>query len=714
MGFSTLDEQINALNALHISSAKTLDNFADTSRAIADRARRITADVQPWEIAQENIASTIEEMSRAARCYHPPPSLRLVLDRKEKKPEALCKCIDYLVFTDIYLASHPPNPYADQIAANITERLAAVVKVAEDTVKESFITALQKDQLAREGENEKRTASTHLLLHKPEALNGIDRVVHRLGENFNRTDVISVDVKQLLGEHMLHFVNSLLESSSKEDEIQPYSTITVRHGVAPMRKNYQKGSHYLLTISSKAREIVSESAECLKRYALDPLNDSFDVIEIPSELANMIFDCVKDKCFAVIKISETFFSDPTRMFVLSRGEGIGLFGVRQNFRDMIFVGLELLEDMWKWKLLAEGLPGDNHNFLDHVDNEVEKFLFEVRDLLDFYVTCKGSLDSGLLKEYTRTLHRTEWYPSLDCSAHVSVTNQVYLHKVLLTNYYGAMKLALHGSLLNTNAEARAVQEVEDYMVRCVFGTLRDLEVIAETAQEIQRDAMEDGTHNHTHLHLLHLYNFNLGSNSSNSKDRSHLISPAIFMLNNIIFFIESYRKEACFHQRRFFLEKDPDTTKKHTSRGRGREEQEQEASVPIVSNIIAMLEDEKRRFVDEFAASWSGCFPPVSTDPRLATFNASTEELTKAQRMAVKHWYRDAAKALTKRIDACRNFAVLDASQRNALIEASVVAVREEFSLMEMKLGGKTWSRRPLKWMVRGVEEWTDLLNKLF
>ncbi|ORC91938.1 uncharacterized protein TM35_000041520 [Trypanosoma theileri] len=713
MGFSTLDEQINALNALHISSAKTLDNFADTSRAIAERARRITADVQPWEIAQENIASTIEEMSRAARCYHPPPSLRLVLARKEKKPEALCKCIDYLVFTDNYLASHPPNPYADQIAANIAEQLNTVVKVAEDTVKESFITALQKDQLAREGDNEKRTTSTHFLIHKPEALNGIDKVIHRLGENFNRTDVVSVDVKQLLGEHMLRTVNSLLESCAKEDEIQPYSTITVRHGVAPMRKNYQKGSHYLLAISSKARQLVTESSDCLKRYVLDPLNDSFDVVEIPSELGTMVFDCVKDKCFSAIEVNEGMFSDPTRMFVLSRGEGIGLFGVRQNFRDIIFVGLELLEDLWKWKLLAESLPGDNHNFLDHVDNVVEKFLFEVRDLLDFYVTCKGSLEPGLLKEYTRTLHRTEWYPSLDCSAHVSVTNQVYLHKVLLTNYYGAMKLALHGSLLNTNAESRAVQEVEDYMMRCVFGTLRDLEVIAETAQEIQLDAMEDvGSNNNNHNLLQHLSNFHLGSNSHHAKDRSHLISPAIFMLNNIIFFIESYRKEACFHQRRLILEKSIDTKKKNTSRG--KQEEEEEPSVPIVSNIIAMLEDEKRRYVDEFAASWSGCFPPISTDPRLASFNASTEELNKSQRMAVKHWYRDTAEALTKRIDACRNFAVLDASQRNALIEASVVAVREEFNLMELKLGGKTWSDRPLKWMVRDVEQWTDLLNKLF
>ncbi|ESL05686.1 hypothetical protein TRSC58_06655 [Trypanosoma rangeli SC58] len=511
-GFSALDEQINALNALHISSSKTLESFADTSKAIADRARRIAADVQPWEVAQENIASTIKEMSRAARCYHPPPALRLVLTRKEKSPEVVCKCIDYLVFTDNYLASHPTNPYADQIAASTAEQLATIVEVAEDTVKEAFIKSLQKKELWQSGEAEKRKGVTapvaaekaSVLIHDISALRGVDQIMHRLGENFNRNDVASLDVKELLAEGMLRLVDALCGNSCKEDEMQSYVILPARHDIAPMRKHYQKGCHRLLGISAAARQIVSDAGDCLKQYVLEPLNDTFEVVGMPGELGTLVFDRIKTKCFAAIEVNAAVLSNPTLMFVLSGGEGIGLLGETRHYRDAIFIGLDLLEELWKWKSLAEGLPGENHVFIDYVDSEVERFLFEVRDLLDCYVRCKGALDAKLLKEYTNALHRTEWVPSLDGSAHVSVTNQVYLHKLMLTHYFGAMKLALHGTLLNASSEVEALQEVEDYMMRCVLGTLRDLEVIAEVALELQSDTINYGGHRHRRRHVSFL------------------------------------------------------------------------------------------------------------------------------------------------------------------------------------------------------------------
>ncbi|KEG14933.1 hypothetical protein DQ04_00251090 [Trypanosoma grayi] len=693
--FSTLDEQLNALNALHIGSAKMLDNFADTSKAIADRARRITTDVQPWEMAQENIAATIEEMSRAARCYHPPVALRLVLARKEKSPEALCKCIDYLVFTDSYLVSHPPNVYADQIASSVTVQLAEVVKVAEDVVKEAFITSLQKKQAERPGESERKDTAALRLIHDPVALQGIEQVVHRLGENFNRTEVVFIDVKQLIEEHVLRLVDSQFDNSYKEEEMRPCQNHTTRRGIAPIRKHYQKGGHRLLDISAKSRQLVSEAADCLKRYALDPLDDSFDVVEMPGELATLVFERVKAKCFAAVQVDQATFLDPTRIFVLSRGEGTGLWGETRHFRDVIFIGLDLLEELWKWKVVAESLPGDNHAFVDHVDAGVEQFLFEVRDLLDCYVTCKGALDAGLLREYSRSLHRTEWFPALDSSAHVSVTNQVYLHKVMLTSYYGATKLALHGSLLSVAAEAAALQEVEDYMMRCVLGTLRDLEVIAEVALEMRVGSGEEQSHHH---------HFPSISGARHTTEGDHHFSPAVFMLNSVLFFMESYRKEACFHQRRLPMQ-GSEEGKKSLSK--------ESSSVPIVSNILAVLEDEVRRWVEEFATSWSGCFPRISSNPRLESIDATDGELHKSQRMAVKHWYRDVSESLTRKINACRTFAVLDTTLRNALIESSVEVVRDGFNTMEVKLRERTWSSRPMKWMVRGVDEWTDLLCKV-
>ncbi|RNF18940.1 uncharacterized protein Tco025E_04269 [Trypanosoma conorhini] len=709
-GFSALDEQINALNALHIGGAKTLESFADTSKAIADRARRIAADVQPWEVAQENIASTIKEMSRAARCYHPPPALRLVLARKEKNPEVLCKCIDYLVFTDNYLASHPTNLYADQIGVSIAAQLATMVEVAEDTVKEAFIKSLQKKELWQSGEGEKREAATapatpekaSVLIHDNSALRGIDQIVHRLGENFNRNDVVSLDVKELLAEGMLRLVDALCGSSHKEEEMQPYAILPARHEIAPMRKHYQKGCHRLLGISSTARQIVSEAGECLQQYVLEPLDDAFDVVGMPGELATLVFDRVMSKCFAAVEVNDAALANPTLTFVLSRGEGVGLVGETHHYRDAIFIGLDLLEELWKWKSLAESLPGENHVFIDHVDSEVEQFLFEVRDLLDAYVTCKGALDAKLLKEYTNALHRTEWVPSLDCSTHVSVTNQVYLHKVMLTHYFGALKLALHGTLLNTSSEVEALQEVEDYMMRCVLGTLRDLEVIAEAALELQSETMN---HAGRRRHRRQALSFSPSRVQRYSSERGHVISPDIFLLNNILFLVGSYRKEACFHQRRLPTD-DPESSRQKSTA--------ELPSVPIVANIIAVLEDEKGRYVDEFAASWAECFPAVSGNPCLASITTESGELRKAQRMAVKHWYKAVADALAERIYACRTFAVLDKSQRNLLIEASVAAVRNGFATFEARLGGRAWSTRPMKWMRQGVEQWAEELSKAF
>ncbi|EKF31881.1 hypothetical protein MOQ_004279 [Trypanosoma cruzi marinkellei] len=707
-GFSALDEQISALNALHIGSAKTLESFADTSKAIADRARRIASDVQPWEVARENIASTIEEMSRAARCYHPPPTLRLVLARKEKNPEVLCKCIDYLVFTDNYIASHPPNPYADQIASSIATQLATMVEVAEDNVREAFIKSLQKKELWQAGEGEKgdgvappaAPAKPSLLIHNVSALRGVDQIVHRLGENFNRNDAVSLDVKELFAERMLRLVDTLLGSSHREGEMQPHAIMPERHGMAPLRRHYQKGSHRLLGISASARQVVGEAGDCLKQYVLEPLDDSFDVVGMPGELGTLVFDRIKANCFTTVKVEDSVLSDPTLMFVMSGGEGVGGVGETQHYSDFIFIGLDLLEELWKWKNLAENLPGENYSFIDYVDSEVERFLFEVRDLLDGYVACKGALDAKLLKEYTHTLHRIEWAPSLDCSTHISVTNQVYLHKVLLTNYFGALKLALHGALLNTSSEVEALQEVEDYMVRCVLGTLRDLEVIAEVALELQSGTAIEGSHRPRQVSSS-----SLSSARNEFSKRGHVILPDIFLLNNILFLLESYRKEECFHLRRIPTD-DPEQSKK--------KRKSEVPSVPIVSNIIAMLEDEKGRFVEDFAASWSECFPSVRDNPHLAGITLASGELRKSQRMAVKRWYKQVADNLTERIYACRAFAVLDISQRNILIEASVGAVQDGFTMFETMLGGRTWSSRPIKWMVQGVEQWADQLSKAF
>nr|CCC92932.1 conserved hypothetical protein [Trypanosoma congolense IL3000] len=698
-----LEKQIDILTALQEASAKTLDDFSNTSRAVVERARRIVGDVQPWEIAQENIAAMIEETSQVARCYHPPPVLRLVLAGKERSPEMLCKCIDHLVFARDYLESKPSSSFAGNIELNLKGNMNSVIRLTEKAVVDAFVLAMQRESEVERDEGGKvdmsaSTPSFGVLFHHLEALQGFDRVISKLGEYFNRTSVITEDVRSILEENIYRLVEVQLDDTKEREELQHYRTIATSCGFTPLHKHYKKGKHCLLSASAMAISALTEVAECLRVFVLEPLDNSFDVVELPADISISVFTRIVEKCLAILNVDHEAMTNPSGSFVLSRGEGVGFWGEEQSISNMIFIGLDLLEGLWKWKSFAEKLPGDNYKCVEHVDEMVGKFVRKMRMLLENFADCKGCLDSASLRNYARSLHRMEWLPTPDCSAHVSATNQIYMHKMMLTSYYGAMKVVMHGDRLQHISEAEALENLSDYMMRCVQGTVQDLETIAEAAVDLLGYQHNDNRRSESDI--------TESGTTKGSASGKNVFLPPIFMLNNIVLLIEGYLKEPCFQQRKFCNE-DP-------SYSLSKKKHRQTSAPPLVNGIIRLLEDQKERHLDDFFNWWSECFPPTASSHKLASIFTTEEDLTKSQRAAVKHWYNAAANNLMDKIVACRSFTVFDANQRSSLIEVAIEAVKNGFNTFERGLRNRSWSDRPMKWMLRTPEQWTELLTKLF
>lgn len=692
-----LEEQINNLNVLNKSSAKALDSFADTSNAISVRARQITKAVKPWEVAQENIALTIEEMSKAARCYHPPPSLPAVMSKKESNPEAVARCIDYLVYTEDYLSSHPPNDYGDEIQRRTDRQQLEIVEISENLVKSSFIAALEKGVAGPVSPTGKR----NVVIRNPDVLRGIDQVVQRLGENFNRTDVLTTDVFNMLNTRLKTMVEAQFDGTYREEE-QGKGQLSTHSSMSPVIKHYQRGDHRLLGISRLARELVQDVTNYVQTYILNPLDEAYAVSEMPGLLAATAFDIIMARASIVVEFDTAVFGDPTKMFITSRGQGIGLCPGKRYFRDVMFVGLDLIEELWHWKELASTLPGDCNGFVDHVDDNLDRFMFTVRELLEGYMNSKGALDKDLLKEYTHSMRRTEWFPSIDCTAHECTTNLLYFQKVLLTSYYGALKLVFNGNVVDQNAEEESVRQIQDYVTRCTVGTLQDLRVIADASVELQQEAEEKGRRRRAKVGSLHL----LAGGSEGAR-----LSPEIFLVNNVVFLEENYKREGCFTKRLMPVEEveaNPVPRKK-------KDKAPTPPPEPIIGQVMQLLDDEKEQCISDFGQSWEKCFPDFTKEEDLVSLDHDpTQPLRSSQCKAVKRWYRDTTEALNAKVRDCRSEAVMDTTVRRRLIEESVVTVRDMFERFEALLRERPWAKHPQKYMPQSTDDWIEQIKKVF
>ncbi|KAG5467091.1 hypothetical protein LSCM1_01272 [Leishmania martiniquensis] len=714
-----LEAQLNDLDALNRASAKAIDSFADTSSAISIRANEIIRDVKPWDVAQENITLTIEEMSKAARCYHPPPILPAVLSGKESSSEAVAQCIDYLVFAEDYLASHPPNHYGEEIEAKTQLQLQQIVRISEDFVKSAFFNALQRSTGPHSGVATGGPASpqrgrfidppsakgmaasptANRLIRNEAALQGVDQIVHRLGENFNRTEIIRKDVRKLFEEKLVAAVQAQFDGAYRDEEIGKGPGAS-RSPVLPLLKHYQRGDHGLLRISESARALLTEVCACLERYVLAPLEEDYSVADIPCELATIVFEVIYKRAIKSIQLDTSFLANPTKVFVDSRGQGIGLFSTPRYFRDYIFISLDLMEELWQWKALSKWIPGESRDFIDYVDDSVDDFIYRARELLDGYVGAKGALKKELLKMYAHNMHRTEWLPLVDCTVHESATNILYFHKALLTFFYGSLRIVLYGSLIDGNADYESSQEVEDFLTRGVMGAVDDLQMLAEAAAELQQEALAKHSHH-------------IKPDSLNLLTSGVRLSIEIFMINNLCFLEDTYRREPCFKARLAAATASAGPLRAGANGSKGTAASS--SPDPPLSLLFDMLNSERERNVDAFGASWKECFPPLSGNPDLLSIEPrSTTELRKSQRMAVKRWYRRVNEGLVRKIHDCKAEAVMDTKSRTRLIDVSIATVRDGFERMKVLLNGRTWSSQPQKWMPFTPTEWEGLIRQVF
>lgn len=635
-----LEEQTVRLNALSSVSTKTLEQFADVSHSIAVRAQQIFRDLKPWEVAVENISETMEEMSKAAKCYHQPPVLKAVLSGKDTSPESIVKCADYLVFTEEYLSTHPPNEYGEIIQSQLGTQLHCIIEVSENYVLTAFTSSLKSPPTdVFYSSNDLR------IIRNEKALEGVPSVLCRLSQNFNRTSVVQDDVKHLLATRLKEAVDVSFTTTCAARDFQ-----NSMKGSKGLQSLYLHREHPLLSVSAGARRMVQEVAKCVDTHILQPMDEDFEVVDMPGELALSVFDFIVDKAKNATHFDLRVLKSPTEVFLLSRGRGVGYFPGVRTFQDVIFIALDMLEDLWLWKVLMDGLPGDNNEAKDAVDAEVDNFAAYVRELLNGYANTIGGIDKDLLKRSARASNRFEWLPALDCTAHESSTSLLYFQKMVFKKFFGALKVALFGCILDSSSEYQALKEVEDYFSRCVTSHMEDIRTIGTAAKELLQEAKRTTSSSR---------------NSVSSPSPRAGLTVEVFVINNALFLTQSYKKANCFQKRVMASAVDEGTYSFHPG-----------VTLVVTSAVTYLLESVEHSVAD-YRADWEACFPPIPDE-----LEGETRILSKSQAAVAKEWYAASSAALDARLQSRRGEVVMDPTVRKTLFRESYEAVEESFQAM--------------------------------
>jgi hypothetical protein len=729
-----LEDHLAQLEKLQRVSGKTLDQFAEATFDIASRTKRVTADVHEWELSQEHIASVIHEMNRASRCYNTPPYVFKVLARKARDPELIGKTLDHIVFTEEYLESHESNRYGDTILTRTRKRKDLIREIAEEYVLAAFraaagvtavttassmapVTPLKGGLGTRRPSMRNLLEASKVFASHPEELRGVGDLVKKIFLYFESTEVIEKHLKPFC----VKLVTSRLAELFDARYCEAFENTGMKDGFkrAARRegttgKHYQKGDHQLIQASAMVRALVSSTAATLKTCVLDPLEDAYEVIQLPCEIAIAGFEEIADRLMRTILIEPALYSDPTLMFLASRGTGIGLFAVTQDgsraFRDVLLGGVDLVEEVWEWKTTAEAMIGDNNNLIEMVDDVANKFVSRVADLFEIYANSKGEVQKDELEKSVGEWS-TDWFPAFDCSVHESTTNVLYLLRVLYGQYFGSFKLLLqHGDADADEQESLSV--VENYTARCIEATVKDLETVAEVALAIQiKESGDDSSP---------------GSPPSmfkRKRTKMSRCSPPIFLINNLTFLLDHLRKDPAF-QARTMNDPNYDPAEVHEAGSETGPVENDSAKgrcsvpqVPLVANIIDQLSASIEWRMDEYRSAWETLFPSINDDPVLASvadMKYDETPLSKTQRYAVKLWYGETDRALKRKIAEGCAHVVLDTPIRSQLISMATEVVREKLEEMLDLLGGKDWSTRPGKWMQRSVADWTSEIEKMF
>lgn len=779
-----LEEQSRVLTTMSQGS-KLLDTFSEVSHSIVARAERIANDVHPWEAAQENITSTIEEMTRASRCYHTPQFVPRVLRKKEKDPMTVCRAIDHIVFSCEYLSSRPSNDYGDQLQQSMEKKLTQVAKVADELIVEMFVNAFHSFGTAKDHRTPRRmpltrhassaavrsaTTSSGIVPNR-NALTGVDALIKKVYECFNSTRAVTEEVAEMFEQRTVEILESMFDATYMEENESAAAPQTTHINMASLTKHYRKGQHDLLALSAKCREVVRDLSSVLESTIVLPLEGDYDAVELPPRFAKTVFDKVMHHANEAVRIDMRMTNNSTRMFISSRGAGIGLCPARPNdmmyFRDRLFCGLDLVPELWRWRTVAAELSGAKDEFEDHVTSELESFLGELRRVMEVYREAKGTIEAGLLKRLTVELQSSDWFPPFDCTAHESSTNALYLIKILYVDYFGSTKLVLNnGQCESPEDDEAALRELEEFTQQVISGTMIDLETIADVAAEMQQQTIEKRGKN-----VMSLANNVVPF----AKDRARCrLSGPLFLVNNASFMMENIKRGDAFLCRTMIGTEEEEQEAKRllpaalsTTTIGGRNQQSNKAAVasnsdeedeedeeeddrnngsesdasdrearekrraerrakaevarrrvPIVLSSLQLLQSQLEDQVQAYIESWESLFPDVRSSEILESIDELRYDkgavLSKPQRYAVKQWYGEVAQNLRRKVGEGTVHAVLSSEVRTRLIEGVTDVVESKFKEMEDFLEEKEWSTRPLKWIRQTPEDWLAEIQRMF
>lgn len=846
-----LDEQIRRLQDLAHANARIVDRLTRTARAIGTRAQRIVQDIQPWGVAQENIAGTMAEMAKAERCYRPPPCLNDVLARRNTDPTDVVRTMDYLIYTHHYLTApaHTKansmgstyNCYTEAMKHRVEQQLPEVMAAAEAVVRAALVQARTATTASAPASSCSCTAST-VFMHQPDALRHVAPVVRRLGENFHRAEALhNILIDEMseplarvarrrcraedtyvrpprrvsegaacdtarLTHHPFASTSSAWPTHREpccldgEDE---YTPALLSGSTTARSPHAHRDVDAIRSVSAECRAAVREMAAALDASVLTPLHHDYAVVDVPGELAEVPLRVVLTRMRDAIQFSRTaLMQQPARTLLLVlRGQDVSLFldaaltsgkqsmcndmdsnkdrlghshgsagasrsntvrssnmSARRTLREVMLSALSFVEELWRWRELALHMPADSQHLLDLVEQELRVFVTDVRLLFSDYVDAKGRLSRpAIVSAWTRLGRRLDWMPAQDAAVYEMTIHVFHLHKTLMQErHYRTLGWVLSGesavmrccgscdendtaamwsdaSVCGDTTGADAA--VEDYVVRGVVATLHDVRAIAEAAVDVQ-------TASESHGHSLR--GGALLDGLDKESDEGTRLSVEVFVVNNVLFLLHGYRREACFYS--------PAAAGVCASHGVSGDAVAapcmdggavgtgcnmshvgitttatlccSAASVTptaAVSNVsrlpavLLLLDDETERCVDEFAQAWERLFPAILGDARLDRISRdAAQPLRKGERLAVKRWYREASHALQRRIRDCSREVVIDVAVRLRFIEAAVTTVQRQLGAMDDVLQGRSWSDHPTRWMPLTVEQWVEQIEKIF
>ena len=754
-----IDKSLDSINKIQRDCSKVLYSFQTHSASIAGRSSRIQRDVSEWECALVNLKKTQQELSLATEAYHVPPAVSQVLNEGNRQSKNIVGALKALKHSAAYLESHPSNPVGDALSPQIDEKLTKVIEIAEQTVVDMVIdelTRIKEERAINAANPVRRFGGAPVFPTRPPVsppqnafsspptfspTAGIrrgdddenddddddlpkvqDPTDFRKEVCDGAADIVMIlynacernDVAELLGARLEQWVkdeiNAALPPTYAEDFEVPQA------GLRP----YTKGTHPLLKGSQAARREIEIIQQVFTKVILDPMEMDFEVVSVPPNFVENVFEYFCERITQAINVPLDGLKLRAAMQQKEDSESLPLFAIGGSCGiDLIFVVLNLIEELWKWRPLVKKTPGDPEAISVIIDDLFKTNVIELaKDLLREYHTARGVIFdrflesneslapkaiSNLLAGQGRVTTIESWKPPTDCMVHTLTASLVHVLKVLFGEYYGALKVVFAADILLDKASDATkvkgdnaallkeindmvVQESQQFIAMCIEGHFEDLEVIANTARKMALRSMNN---------LMAFVDLGGGSISNPP-------NVALLLLNNQHFVIDALRNTPSFPKA---------------------------LSEPIVGALV----DGYQQTMEMYAVTWAAVFPPFSETQRAAGEAYGTTDLvdldtlasiegmddsdplSKEQRKAVKYWHKASCQQVEREITRSAPHALLDRSIRNQILDGAVERVKGQFdAINDDLLFSREWSRRPDKWFEPPLETLCANIRQLY